>query len=140
MTFKELLSKWHGKNTGAQTALANALGVKPNTVSHWTRNQAPSEDLQPRVAQLLGVSVEELLSLFAEDRPTIDSVMTRLDAAVQRLEGVVDRMEGKRKEPHSGDTFRDPGGSVNVRIGGSGTAESKEQIGRRKQREGGRRA
>lgn len=66
MTFKELLKKWnHGVFHGSQTALARKTGIGRGTIINWTKgNFAPSEDLQPRAAKGLGVTVPELMACF----------------------------------------------------------------------------
>lgn len=46
-----------------QDALAEALGVSPQAVSKWENDQTcPDISLLPKLAELLGVSVDELLS------------------------------------------------------------------------------
>lgn len=66
-----------GKRIGAlrrekglkQDALAEQLGVSPQAVSKWENDQTcPDISLLPRLAQILGVSVDELLSGKQEEQ------------------------------------------------------------------------
>jgi SOS-response transcriptional repressor LexA len=66
MTFIDHLKKWNGgKLRGAQTNFANAIGVKPNTVSQWAGGLAPGEDQREKIAKHFGITVDQLLDLFA---------------------------------------------------------------------------
>ena len=70
MTFEEILARWNGGTLrGAQTRLAKRLGVAPNTVSQWTTGVSrPDEDLRPKVARELGLSVQVLDRFFVPRR------------------------------------------------------------------------
>ncbi|MDD2772724.1 MAG: XRE family transcriptional regulator [Elusimicrobiales bacterium] len=70
MHFEELLKKWnHGILRGAQLRLAEALAISHPTVSGWVAGRnLPSEDLRPKVAKTLGVSIEELNKVFVETK------------------------------------------------------------------------
>ena len=83
-----------------QDALAEALGVSPQAVSKWENDQTcPDISLLPKLADLLGVSVDELLSgkkqelaqpvqlLPPEKRKDIKDMMLRI---------VVDSSDGDR--------------------------------------------
>lgn len=66
MDFLKALSRWNkGIQRGAQAAFASSLGVNPNTVSQWVSGRGvPDERLRPKIAEMLGVSVEELMASF----------------------------------------------------------------------------
>lgn len=83
-----------------QDSVAEALGVSPQAVSKWENDQTcPDISLLPKLAALLGVSVDELLSgkkmeleqtvrvLPPEERKTIKEMMLRI---------VVDSADGDR--------------------------------------------
>ena len=83
-----MLRKEKGMN---QDTLAEVLGVSPQAVSKWENDQTcPDISLLPRLAELLGVSVDELLSgkkeklaqtakvLPPEERKQIKDMMLRI--------------------------------------------------------------
>jgi SOS-response transcriptional repressor LexA len=73
MTFIDHLKKWNGgKLRGAQTNFANAIGVKPNTVSQWAGGLMPGEDQREKIAKHFGITVEELLALFSRGTMVAD--------------------------------------------------------------------
>lgn len=57
-----LIKKWNrDKMRGAQLRFAKAINVSQGTVSRWMSGDVPpSDDLKPRIAKELGVSVDEL--------------------------------------------------------------------------------
>lgn len=68
MTFKEILKKWnHGQISGAQAKLAEKFKINPGTVSRWAKGLSePEEDIRPKIAKELGVSVEQLMACFPQ--------------------------------------------------------------------------
>lgn len=55
-----------------QDELAEKLGVSPQAVSKWENDQTcPDISILPLLAQILGVSVDELLSGKKEETPTV---------------------------------------------------------------------
>ena len=58
-----------------QENMADRLGVSPQAVSKWENDQTcPDISLLPRLAELLGVSVDELLSGKREVQPVVQAV------------------------------------------------------------------
>lgn len=68
MSFQDLLVKWNkGVIRGAQTEFAAKLKLERATVARWASGTyAPSEDLRPKVAKELGVTVEQLMAHFPQ--------------------------------------------------------------------------
>ena len=65
MTFKELLKK--NDIHGAQ--LARKLGCERSLVSCWvTGKTRPTLDMIPKIAEILNVSVEELINIFTKNK------------------------------------------------------------------------
>lgn len=83
-----------------QETLANALDVSPQAVSKWENDQTcPDISLLPRLAELLEVSVDELLSGKKEDLATTVKVLPpeeRKDIKELMLRVVVDSADGDR--------------------------------------------
>ena len=81
-----------------QEDLANELDVSPQAVSKWENDQTcPDISLLPRLAQLLGVSVDELLSGKKEDLPQTVQILPpeeRKDLKDMMLRIVVDSADG----------------------------------------------
>ena len=81
-----------------QDDLANELDVSPQAVSKWENDQTcPDISLLPRLAQLLGVSVDELLSGKKEDLPQTVQILPpeeRKDLKDMMLRIVVDSADG----------------------------------------------
>ena len=83
-----------------QDELAQQLGVTPQAVSKWENDQTcPDITLLPKLAQILGVSVDELLSGKAE--PEVPAVRVlpaeqRKDLKDMVLRIVVDSAEGDK--------------------------------------------
>ena len=81
-----------------QDDLASALDVSPQAVSKWENDQTcPDISLLPRLAQLLGVSVDELLSGKKEDLPQTVQILPpeeRKDLKDMMLRIVVDSADG----------------------------------------------
>ena len=63
MTLGKRIAALRKGNELKQDAVAEALGVSPQAVSKWENDQTcPDISLLPKLAELLGVSVDELLS------------------------------------------------------------------------------
>ena len=81
-----------------QEDLANELDVSPQAVSKWENDQTcPDISLLPRLAQLLNVSVDELLSGKKEDLPQTVQILPpeeRKDLKDMMLRIVVDSADG----------------------------------------------
>lgn len=81
-----------------QDDLANELDVSPQAVSKWENDQTcPDISLLPRLAQLLGVSVDELLSGKKENLPQTVQILPpeeRKDLKDMMLRIVVDSADG----------------------------------------------
>lgn len=68
---KRIASLRHKKEL-KQDALAEKLGVSPQAVSKWENDQtSPDISLLPLLAEILGVSVDELLSGKKEEFPAV---------------------------------------------------------------------
>lgn len=62
MNFKDILTRWNnGLAFGAQSKFAASVGVDQGTVSRWMNGLPPNEELRPRIAKILGITVEELM-------------------------------------------------------------------------------
>ena len=83
-----------------QDELAQQLGVTPQAVSKWENDQTcPDITLLPKLAQILGVSVDELLSgKSQEEEPPVKvlPVEQRKDLKDMVLRIVVDSAEGDK--------------------------------------------
>lgn len=54
----------------SQTELADALGVKPNTISAYEREASgPSDEIKVKIAKLFNVSIDYLLGIIDEEVP-----------------------------------------------------------------------
>ena len=83
-----------------QDALAEALGVSPQAVSKWENDQTcPDISLLPKLAELLGVSVDELLSGKKQELSQPVQILPpekRKDLKEMMLRIVVDSHDGDR--------------------------------------------
>ena len=82
-----------------QDALAEVLGVSPQAVSKWENDQTcPDISLLPKLAQELGVTVDELLSGKQEAAPLVQVVpeQQRKDISAMMLRVVVDSHAGDK--------------------------------------------
>lgn len=67
MLFKDLLLKWNkGISKGAPVRFAKAVGVSQMTVSRWLKGGLPDEPLRAKVAKILGITVDQLMSCFPQ--------------------------------------------------------------------------
>ena len=82
-----------------QDELAEQLGISPQAVSKWENDQTcPDISLLPKLAELLGVSVDELLSGKQELQPVVRMVPQeqRKDIKDMMLRIVVDSAAGDK--------------------------------------------
>ena len=82
-----------------QDALAEVLRVSPQAVSKWENDQTcPDISLLPKLAQDLGVTVDELLSGKQEAAPLVQVVpeQQRKDISAMMLRVVVDSRDGDK--------------------------------------------
>ena len=82
-----------------QEDLAQMLEVSPQAVSKWENDQTcPDITLLPRLAEILGVTVDELLSGKTEVQPAVklESVQQRKDIKDMMLRIVVDSADGAK--------------------------------------------
>ena len=82
-----------------QDDLAGMLDVSPQAVSKWENDQTcPDISLLPTLAQILGVSVDELLSGKQEPEPTVQILPAeqRKDIKDMLLRIIVDSAEGDK--------------------------------------------
>ena len=82
-----------------QDALAELLGVSPQAVSKWENDQScPDISLLPKLAKILGVSVDELLTGDAPEEPAAKMLPPeqRKDLKDMMLRIVVDTKEGDK--------------------------------------------
>jgi len=70
MKFQDLLAKYNGGiSNGSQTKLARALGISHVSVSGWVNGRSlPGEEMQLKLAKLLGISVSDLLDALKKSR------------------------------------------------------------------------
>lgn len=98
MTIGKRIAQYRKEKGLTQEDLASALGVSPQAVSKWENDQTcPDISLLPKLAQLLGVTTDELLSgkqelpavrfLPPAERKSFNELMLRI---------VVDSAEGDR--------------------------------------------
>lgn len=91
--------EWHGnKNSGSKKAFAEALGVTKNAVSLWCSGQAGIRKgaREKQVAELLGISVEELRSYqVGGNKGRSDSNVNFLQTDVFRLDKEAIQVYGK---------------------------------------------
>ena len=82
-----------------QEELAEKLGISGQAVSKWENDQTcPDISLLPKLAQILGVSVDELLSGKQELEPTVQMLPAeqRKDIKDMMLRIIVDSAEGDK--------------------------------------------
>ena len=82
-----------------QEDLAQMLEVSPQAVSKWENDQTcPDISLLPRLAEILGVTVDELLSGKTEVQPAVklEPVQQRKDIKDMILRIVVDSADGDK--------------------------------------------
>ena len=64
----EVILRERRKLKMTQEDLANALNVTPQAVSNWERGGYPDITLLPALAEVLGVTIDDLFDLTAEQR------------------------------------------------------------------------
>jgi transcriptional regulator with XRE-family HTH domain len=82
-----------------QDALAEMLGVSPQAVSKWENDQScPDISLLPKLAKILGVTVDELLTGESGETPEVKMLPPgqRKDTKDMMLRIVVDSAEGDK--------------------------------------------
>lgn len=83
MTFEEIIAAYRKKLGMTQEALANQLGVTNQAVSKWESGQScPDISLLPRLADLFGISIDEL---FGRAALTVPSKLGWPDDGVLRV-------------------------------------------------------
>jgi transcriptional regulator with XRE-family HTH domain len=87
------------KKERKQDALAEMLGVSPQAVSKWENDQScPDISLLPKLAKILGVTVDELLTGESGETPEVKMLPPgqRKDTKDMMLRIVVDSAEGDK--------------------------------------------
>lgn len=80
-----------------QDDLAQMLDISPQAVSKWENNlTCPDISLLPKLAQILGVTVDELLSGKAEPVATVVPIEKRKDIKDMTLRVVIDSTNGDK--------------------------------------------
>ena len=78
------LRKQHGMN---QLELAEKMGVTDKAVSKWERDlSCPDINSIPNLAEILGVSVEELMQIKKEAEAPVSKVSQIMETAPKRLQ------------------------------------------------------
>ena len=77
-TFNENLRRIRKEKKVTQEQLAEAAGVSPQAVSKWEMNSFPDAALLPKIAEKLGVSIDELFGLKNESISIYDRVMRHI--------------------------------------------------------------
>ena len=98
MTIGKRIGHLRRQRSMTQEDLANAMGVSPQAVSKWENDQTcPDISALPKLARLLGVSVDELLS-GKEDLPAVRVLPPeeRKDIQNMMLRITVDSADGDR--------------------------------------------
>ena len=100
MTLGKRIAALRKEKEMKQDTLAEALGVSPQAVSKWENDQTcPDISLLPKLAQLLGVSVDELLSGKKQELAQPVQILPpekRKDLKEMMLRIVVDSADGDR--------------------------------------------
>jgi len=70
MKFEEHLKKWNGGiYRGSQLRLAKSLGIDQSGIRRWMEGTTkPKEELRPKLAKLLGITVDELMASLQEGK------------------------------------------------------------------------
>jgi len=101
MKLSELITRWHGFEKGSQTAFAQKVGVGQATVSRWCSGDSPiDERLRPKVADLLGISIEELMKSLPvkKYKEFVHKTVKDLDSVWDRIDELEDRIDDLEKE------------------------------------------
>lgn len=90
VTMGELISKLRKEKGMTQKDLADKMNVTDKAVSKWERNlSCPDINSLPALADVLGISVEELLNTTKkEDTPKKDNLLTTIFFAVPLAMGI----------------------------------------------------
>jgi transcriptional regulator with XRE-family HTH domain len=80
----------------SQVELANLIGETQGNVAYWeTCNHSPRSDVLPRLAQALGVSVEDILSVGGQPKRRKAGPVSRADKLMQDLAKLPRRQQDK---------------------------------------------
>lgn len=97
MTLGKRIAQLRRKKNLRQEDLANALGVSTQAVSKWENDQScPDISLLPKLAKLLGVTVDTLLTGEEKPAAVLKSAAERKDLADMMLRIVVDSADGEK--------------------------------------------
>lgn len=99
MTLGKRIAQYRKEKGLTQEALAQAMNVSAQAVSKWENDQTcPDIGLLPKLAELLGVSVDELLSGKRELQPVVQVLPQeqRRDIKDMMLRIVVDSADGDK--------------------------------------------
>lgn len=85
-TMGQIISALRKEKGMTQKDIADQLGITDKAVSKWERDVAfPDTATIPKLAQILGVSVEDLLQAKAEPVPTTKGVDTVVDLVLKAV-------------------------------------------------------
>ncbi len=69
-TFGSMVASLRKKEGMTQLELAQRLGITDKAVSKWERNLSyPDIELIPKIAEIFGISVDELMQIKSEEAP-----------------------------------------------------------------------
>ncbi|MBR2986530.1 MAG: helix-turn-helix transcriptional regulator [Clostridia bacterium] len=100
LKISEVILRERKKQNMTQEALAEALGVSPQAVSHWERGGYPDITMLPSIANLFGITVDELLGNDPLSKELeYSDFYNQLDAIENDIESVRFAIEYYRKNP-----------------------------------------
>jgi len=93
MNFADALKKWNGGiKRGAARKFAAKIGLHETTIGDWVRGiKLPGEEIRPRIARELNISVDALMRLFHEEIRTSSMVSARIPSGrgIYSMPGIV---------------------------------------------------